>query len=139
MSTLVWIIILVVIAVLALFGFGAYKSKKVADVKKSPKIKVLEKKNFKPAIRKGLVLVDFWAAWCGPCKMMAPLLNEIADDPNNGITVAKVNVEYQKNLAAQFNIRSIPTLILFLDGKEVKRLVGFKTKKAILKEIKEFV
>lgn len=139
MSTLVWIIIIVVVVILALFGFGAYKSQKAADVKKSPKIKVLEKKNFKPAIRNGLVLVDFWASWCGPCKMMVPVLNEIAENTNNGISVAKVNVEYQKQLATQFNIRSIPTLILFQDGKEVKRLVGFKTKKAILKEVKEFL
>lgn len=139
MSTTFLIILIVVVVILALFGYGAHRSKKAANVKKSTKIKVLEKNNFKPAIRKGLVLVDFWASWCSPCKMMVPVLNDIADNEGSKIKVAKVNVEYQKQLVSQFNIRSIPTLILFKDGKEVKRLVGFKTKKAIMKEAKEFM
>ncbi len=137
MSTTLLIILIAVVVVLALFGYGAYATKKAANVKKSSKIKVLDKKNFKLATRKGLMLVDFWASWCNPCKMMIPVLNDIAEDKKNQVAVGKVNVEYQKQLASQYQIRNIPTLILFQDGKEVARMVGFKTKRAIMKQVKE--
>ena len=70
------------------------------------------------------VLVDFWASWCGPCKMVAPIISQIAEEYNGKVKVCKVNVDDQGELAAQNAIVSIPTVILFIDGKPVKKIVG---------------
>lgn len=81
------------------------------------------------------VLVDFWAAWCGPCKMVAPVLEEIAKEKAGTLTVAKVDVDANPLAARDFQVVSIPTLILFKDGKPVKRIVGAKGKAALLREL----
>ncbi|NOY95220.1 MAG: thioredoxin [Chlorobi bacterium] len=108
--------------------------KDIPNVANSKKIKVLNNKNFKPVIRSGVVLVDFWAPWCGPCKMVSPVLNEIAEETDK-VTIAKVNVDLQQPLAGKYKVRNIPTLIMFNKGKEVKRFVGAKSKKFLMKEI----
>ncbi|MEI6251245.1 MAG: thioredoxin [Mycobacteriaceae bacterium] len=81
------------------------------------------------------VLVDFWAAWCGPCRMVAPVLDEIAKEKAGSLTVAKVDVDANPSTARDFQVVSIPTLILFKDGQPVKRIVGAKGKAALLKEL----
>ena len=81
------------------------------------------------------VLVDFWAAWCGPCKMVAPVLEEIAKEKAGTLTVAKVDVDSNPSAARDFQVVSIPTLILFKGGKPVKRIVGAKGKAALLREL----
>ncbi|MDE0928315.1 MAG: thioredoxin [Acidimicrobiales bacterium] len=85
------------------------------------------------------VLVDFWAEWCGPCKMIAPVLEEIADEQVGSLKIAKVNVDDAPGLAQRFEVMSIPTLILFKDGQPVKRIVGAKGKPALLTELSEFI
>jgi thioredoxin 1 len=82
-----------------------------------------------------VVLVDFWATWCGPCKMVAPVLEEIAKEKAGTLTVAKVDVDSNPSAARDFQVVSIPTLILFKDGKPVKRIVGAKGKAALLREL----
>ena len=77
------------------------------------------------------VLVDFWAAWCGPCQMLAPVLKEIADEYEGRAVVGKVNVDEESSLAAKFSIASIPTMILFKDGQPVDKSVGFGSKAQI--------
>ena len=81
------------------------------------------------------VLVDFWATWCGPCKMVAPVLEEIAKERAGELTVAKLDVDANPGTAESFQVVSIPTLILFRDGKPVRRIVGAKGKAALLREL----
>lgn len=134
-----WITLIVLGVLASLFAFliisAKQKMKSLKDVKDSEKIKILTDQNFQNKIKSGTVLVDFWAAWCMPCKMMAPVLNEVAEEAGDKVTIAKVNVDEQKATAAKFNIRSIPTLILFRNGKEVKRISGVKSKDYLLKEL----
>ena len=85
------------------------------------------------------VLVDFWAEWCGPCKMIAPILEEIADEQGEALKIAKLNVDEAQDVARRFEVMSIPTLILFKDGEPVKRVVGAKPKQALLDDISEFL
>ena len=85
------------------------------------------------------VLVDFWAEWGGPCKMIAPILEEIADEQGEALQVAKLNVDEAGDIARRFEVMSIPTLILFKDGEAVKRIVGAKPKQALLDDIAEFI
>ncbi|HKW30319.1 MAG TPA: thioredoxin [Verrucomicrobiae bacterium] len=82
------------------------------------------------------VLVDFWAGWCGPCKMLAPVLEEIAAEQNSEVKVTKVNVDDHPALAARFGIRSIPTLLYFADGELRNQTVGVVSKKTILSNLK---
>ncbi len=86
----------------------------------------------------GAVVVDFWAEWCGPCKMIAPILDEIASE-NAGITIAKLNIDDNLDVTRRFDVMSIPTLIVFKDGQAVKRLVGAKPKGALVQELAEFL
>ena len=85
------------------------------------------------------VLVDFWAEWCGPCKVIAPILDEIASEQAGKLTVAKLNVDNAPDVARRFGVMSIPTLILFNDGEPAKRVVGAKPKAALLDELAEYL
>jgi thioredoxin 1 len=82
----------------------------------------------------GRVIVDFWAPWCGPCKMVAPILEKLASDHGEAVTVAKVNVDENQELAARYGIMSIPTVILFQEGKVASQIVGARSQKDYEKE-----
>jgi thioredoxin 1 len=86
-----------------------------------------------------LVLVDFWAEWCGPCKMIAPTLEELSRDYAGKLRIAKLNVDDNPDVARRFEVMSIPTLILFKDGEPVQRLIGAKGKGQLVQEIDPFL
>ena len=89
-------------------------------------IKQLSDDNFEEGVAGGVVLVDFYADWCGPCRMLTPIVEELAQEMSGKIVVAKVDTDKSVNVAAKFEVTSIPTLILFKDGTVVKRVVGLK-------------
>jgi thioredoxin 1 len=86
-----------------------------------------------------LVLVDFWAEWCGPCKMIAPVLDQIAADHPEKLRVAKINIDENLELARRFEVMSIPTLILFKNGEPQIRIIGYKGKGHLLEELHPFL
>jgi thioredoxin 1 len=85
------------------------------------------------------VLVDFWAEWCGPCKMVAPILDEIAEEHEGKIRIAKLNVDDNPEIARRFSVMSIPTLIVFRDGQEAARIIGAKGKGQLVQELNAFL
>lgn len=85
------------------------------------------------------VLVDFWATWCGPCKMVAPVLEEIASSHADKLTVAKLDIDANPDTARDYQVMSVPTMILFAGGKPVKQIVGAKGKAALLREIEDII
>ena len=85
------------------------------------------------------ILVDFWAEWCGPCKMIAPILEQIASENGDDITIAKLNVDDYGDIAGRFSVMSIPTMILFDKGEPAKRMVGAVPKSRLLEELAEFL
>ena len=85
------------------------------------------------------LVVDFWAEWCGPCKMIAPILDEIADEQQGKLQVAKLNVDEAPDIARRFVVMSIPTLLVYRDGEVAKRLVGAKGKGQLLDDLAEFI
>ena len=87
--------------------------------------------SFKEDVAKGLVLVDFWATWCGPCKMIAPVLEELAPEIEGKAEIVKVDVDQNQATASEYGIMSIPTLVLFKDGELVDKVVGYQPKEAL--------
>jgi len=85
------------------------------------------------------VVVDFWATWCGPCKMVAPVLDEIAGENSEKITVAKLDIDQNPSTARDYRVMSIPTMIVFKDGKPVKQIVGAKPKAALLNDLADYL
>ena len=135
-------LIILAIAFIAFVLYIAISYKNMQNMAVTPnssKIKVLNSKNFKPQIRSGVTLVDFWAPWCGPCKMMAPVLNDLAESAGDQVTIGKVNVDHHQTLASKYKVRNIPTLVMFRGGKEVNRYVGVKSKKFLIKEIEKVI
>jgi len=130
------IIAAVVIAVVVILFMRSYnKMKNAPAVENSELIEHLTAQNFAHKTKDGVVLVDFWADWCMPCKMMAPILNEVAEATEGEATIYKLNVDEQQQVAAKYGIRNIPTIILFKDGKEVERIIGVKPKDYLIGSI----
>jgi thioredoxin 1 len=134
----VFIITGALILALALFYlFARSKMKNIPVVEDSENILTLTDKNFQHQTKNRTVLVDFWAGWCVPCRMMAPVLNNLAEELNGNAFIGKIDVEQYQGLAQKFKIRNIPTMVLFKDGKEVERFVGIKTKDFLIKQIEK--
>jgi len=102
-------------------------------------IKSLSESNFNSSIKSGLILVDFYADWCKPCKMMKPILEEVAGEYKSKITIASVNTDNNQTLSQKYNISGIPCMILFKDGKEVTRIVGYHDKAQLLAKLTDYL
>jgi thioredoxin 1 len=107
----------------------------------SDKIVTVSDSTFEEAVKGAStpVVVDFWAEWCGPCKMIAPALEEIASEHEGRVQIAKLNVDDNPETARRYDVMSIPTLLVFNDGAPVKRLVGAKGKGQLLQDLSEFI
>ena len=135
MQTTLIITGIIFLTLAALYMLARSKMKNIPVVADNDKILTLTDKNFQYQTKNKLVLVDFWAGWCAPCRMMAPVLNEVAEELQGNSHVGKVNIEQYQSLAQKFQVRNIPTLILFQNGKEINRFVGIKSKDFLIKEI----
>jgi thioredoxin 1 len=91
--------------------------------------------NFKDETKEGVVLVDFFATWCGPCKMLAPVIEELAGEYEGKVKIGKLDVDENPETAGQFGVQSIPTIIIFKDGQEVDKMLGFQSKEALKEHI----
>lgn len=98
----------------------------------------LNEKNFEEEVVKSdkVVLIDFWASWCGPCRMMSPVIDQISEEVGDSAKVCKINIDEQQNLAVKYNVMSIPTFVVLKNGKEVGRTVGVQDKQEIIKMLK---
>lgn len=137
MSTTLIIILALVVLLGAYVFISARRMKTLAATPQSVKIVTLTDRNFQQQIKSGLVLVDFWAEWCMPCKVMGPVLNQVAESLDGKATVAKLNVDHFQPVSSKYGIRNIPTLILFKNGKEVERFVGIKQKDFLTRQMQK--
>jgi len=97
----------------------------------------LNQSNFLSTIKKGVALIDFFAEWCGPCRMLSPIIEEIASSMKGKAIFAKIDIDKESHLASDYEVSSIPTLILFKDGKEINRIVGLRDGEAIKKFVED--
>lgn len=138
MTTVLIIVAVIILVLVGLIAYSRFKFKNLPKVDSHESILLLTDQNFNHQVKGKLVLVDFWAEWCAPCKMMLPILNDVAASSDGSFKVAKVDVDKNQALAQRYSIRSIPTLVALKDGKEVGRYVGIKKKSFLLDELKKF-
>jgi thioredoxin 1 len=136
MSTLAYITIAVIV-LLAFLMIRRYRMfMSGVGTEESEKLVAFTDQNFKQHLKTKVVLVDFWAEWCQPCKIQGPIVSQVAaDNEDDNVKVGKLNVEKNQKTAQQLGIRNIPTLIIFKNGKEFERLVGLKNKNVLNKAI----
>lgn len=135
-----WLIPLIILVLLLFISFyKRYKMIKNMDSNApvSDNLIILTDTSFKKQIKSGVTLVDFWAAWCMPCKVLGPTVSEVADELGDKADICKLNIDENKKTASELGIRSIPTMIIFKDGKIVNKIVGVKSKGVIVKAVME--
>jgi len=126
----------------AVVGYILYNflvAKKRLNKPPSENVIILTDENFNSTIKSGVTMVDFWAAWCGPCKVVGPIVDEVADEMGDEANICKLNVDQNQKTAKKYGIQSIPTLLIFKDGNPVQKLVGVKPKHAMIKSIRSYL
>lgn len=135
MNTALIIIIATAAVIAGLYLMARRSLKNIPVIADHEKIITLTDKNFQHQTKNKVILVDFWASWCAPCRMMAPVLNEVAAELTGNMHVGKVNIEQYQSLASKYQVRGIPTMILFKNGREYERFVGVKPKEFLIDKI----
>ena len=138
-SNLIWVLGFIIIGGGLFWAmYKRYKALKYYDpANDSDKLVILTDENFKRIISKGVTLVDFWAEWCTPCKIQGPIVSDIAEEMSDVAKIAKLDVQTHRRTAGQLGIRSIPTIIIFKNGKIYQQFVGLKPKGILVKAIKD--
>ncbi len=140
MSIYFWIILGVFFLAIVFLFYRRYKMMTAVSGKpESEKLVILTDATFKKQIGKGVSLVDFWAEWCTPCKIQGPVVSEIAEEMSDEANICKLDVQHNQRVAAELGIRNIPTILVFKNGKIVKKFVGVKTKSVLIKALKEIL
>ncbi len=121
--------------VIGFIFYNFLKSKKRMNAPPSENVKVLTDENFKTTINSGVTLVDFWAPWCAPCRVQGPIIDDLADELGDKANISKLDIDNNKKTAQMLGIQSIPTLMLFKNGKVVQKFVGVKPKGQLLKAV----
>ena len=138
MSTITYIILAIVaiIVFLVVRRYRMFTSGMGAE--ESDKLLILTDQNYKHQIKQGVVLIDFWAIWCQPCKIQGPIVSLLAEENNNPeVKIAKLDIEKNPRAAQEFGIQNIPTMLILKDGKLVDKLVGMKSKKVLEKALEK--
>ena len=135
MQTTLIVIGVIIVAVFVFRYIAMAQMKNTPLVADHAKVLTLTEQNFQQQTKNKVVLIDFWASWCAPCRMMAPVLNDVATELKGNSHVGKVDIQQYQSLANKFKVRNIPTMILLKNGAEVNRFVGIKSKEFLLKEI----
>ncbi len=128
--------IILSVAVVGFILYSFIRARRRMNRPASEHIKILDDSNFDNTVRTGVSLVDFWAEWCGPCKVQGPIVDEVADEMGDAANVCKLDVDKNPRTSQKFGIRNIPTILILKDGKPVEKFVGVKQKQVLLKAIK---
>ena len=99
-------------------------------------VKHLTSANFEELTSKGIVLIDFWATWCGPCRMLGPVLDQVADEMGDDVVIGKINIDEEQDIAVKFGVRSIPAMFILKDGEVRESFVGVKDKATLVNSLK---
>ncbi len=139
-----WITLIVIALVVLLIAFLVFKFIQIRKMLNDPEqqvtgeyVKQITDANFNTVVNKGVTLVDFWAPWCAPCRMLTPIINEVAEAMKDKAQVGKINIDENKRVAAHLGVRSIPTIMIFKDGELKKQITGVRPKQALIKEIEK--
>ncbi|MBD8388100.1 thioredoxin [Dysgonomonas sp. BGC7] len=124
--------------ILSVFMSAPLQAKTADDPKSKPKVVSLSASNYSSEVKNGLVFVDFWAAWCGPCRKMAPVLDQLAADYKDLLKVGKVNVDNYKKFSIDMGIQALPTIVVYKDGKEMERITGVVSKDDLVKVVEKY-